>query len=122
MATFPDPETTHLLPFRVSPLSSSIFFAKYTQPYPVASVRANDPPHFKDLPVNVPSYLFANFLYIPNIYPISLPPTPISPAGTSVFAPICLVSSYINAWQNAIISLSLLPLGSKSLPPFPPPI
>ena len=45
-----------------------------------------------------------------------------SPAGTSVSAPICLKSSVIKLWQNAITSLSDLPLGSKSLPPLPPPI
>ena len=30
----------------------------------------------------------ANFLYMPYRYPISLPPTPISPAGTSVSGPM----------------------------------
>ena len=54
--------------------------------------------------------------------PISLPPTPISPAGTSVSAPIYLQSSVIKLWQNAITSLSDFPLGSKSDPPLPPPI
>ena len=54
--------------------------------------------------------------------PISLAPVPISPAGTSTSAPIYLESSVMKLWQNAIISLSDLPLGSKSEPPLPPPI
>ena len=45
-----------------------------------------------------------------------------SPAGTSVSAPIYLQSSVIKLWQNAITSLSDFPLGSKSEPPLPPPI
>ena len=45
-----------------------------------------------------------------------------SPAGTSIRGPIYLCNSVINAAQNFIISKSLLPLGSKSLPPFAPPI
>jgi hypothetical protein len=42
------------------------------------------------------------------------------PAGTSVFAPICLDNSVMKLWQKRITSLSDLPLGSKSAPPFPP--
>jgi hypothetical protein len=42
------------------------------------------------------------------------------PAGTSVFAPICLDNSVMKLWQKRITSLSDLPLGSKSAP-FPPP-
>ena len=91
-------------------------------PYPVASGRINEPPHVTPFPVKTPVNSFLSFLYIPNKKPISLPPTPMSPAGTSVFGPMCLNSSLIKAWQNRIISLSLLPLGSKSLPPFAPPI
>ena len=45
-----------------------------------------------------------------------------SPAGTSVLAPICLDNSRMKATQNLRISLSDLPLGSKSAPPLPPPI
>ena len=45
-----------------------------------------------------------------------------SPAGTSVSAPICLDSSRIKETQNLRISLSDLPLGSKSAPPLPPPM
>ena len=55
------------------------------------------------------------------MYPISRPPTPISPAGTSVSAPMCLESSDIKDWQNFITSLSDFPFGSKSEPPLPPP-
>ena len=44
-----------------------------------------------------------------------------SPAGTSVFGPICRYSSFMNDWQNRITSWSLLPFGSKSEPPLPPP-
>ena len=58
----------------------------------------------------------------PNINPISLAPVPISPAGTSTSAPMYLESSVIKLWQNAMISLSDLPFGSKSEPPLPPPI
>ena len=54
--------------------------------------------------------------------PISLPPTPMSPAGTSVSGPMCLWSSVMKDWQKRMISLSDLPLGSKSAPPFPPPM
>jgi hypothetical protein len=42
------------------------------------------------------------------------PPTPMSPAGTSRLAPMCLLSSVMNAWQKRMTSPSLLPLGSKS--------
>ena len=63
-----------------------------------------------------------SFLYIPNMKPISLPPTPISPAGTSQSCPMCRHNSIIKDWQNLITSSSDLPLGSKSEPPFPPPI
>ena len=45
-----------------------------------------------------------------------------SPAGTSVSAPMCFANSVIKAWQNFIISISDFPFGSKSAPPFPPPI
>ena len=56
------------------------------------------------------------------MYPISLPPTPMSPAGISVFGPMCLNNSVIKLWQNLITSPSDLSLGSKSAPPFPPPM
>ena len=69
--------------------------AKYTVPYPVASGLINDPPHETPLPVKTPVNSFFNLLYCPNIYPISLPPTPISPAGISVLGPICLNNSVI---------------------------
>ena len=45
-----------------------------------------------------------------------------SPAGTSVSLPTWRYSSSISAWQKRITSPSLLPLGSKSDPPLPPPI
>ena len=45
-----------------------------------------------------------------------------SPAGTSVSAPMYLQSSVMKDWQNAMTSLSDFPLGSKSDPPLPPPI
>ena len=45
-----------------------------------------------------------------------------SPAGMSVSAPMCLLSSRMKAKQNLRISLSDLPLGSKSAPPLPPPM
>lgn len=45
-----------------------------------------------------------------------------SPAGTSVLAPICFDSSRMKEKQNLRISLSDLPLGSKSAPPLPPPM
>lgn len=45
-----------------------------------------------------------------------------SPAGTSVLAPMCFDSSRMKAKQNLRISLSDLPLGSKSAPPLPPPM
>ena len=61
-------------------------------------------------------------MYCPNIKPISLAPVPMSPAGTSVSAPMYLQSSVIKLWQNAITSRSDLPFGSKSEPPLPPPI
>ena len=35
---------------------------------------------------------------------------------------MCLESSVMKLWQKRITSASLLPLGSKSEPPFPPPI
>ena len=45
-----------------------------------------------------------------------------SPAGTSVSGPICLHNSVIKLWQKLITSLSDFPFGSKSEPPFPPPM
>lgn len=42
--------------------------------------------------------------------------------GTSVSWPMCLKSSLIKETQNRLISASDLPLGSKSDPPFPPPM
>jgi hypothetical protein len=59
---------------------------------------------------------------MPKRKPISRPPTPMSPAGTSVLGPTCLKSSSMKLWQKRMASASLLPLGSKSLPPLPPPI
>ena len=61
-------------------------------------------------------------LYWPKRKPISRPPTPMSPAGTSVFGPMWRNSSVMKLWQNFMTSLSLLPFGSKSDPPLPPPI
>ena len=74
------------------------------------------------LPVNTPVKELDNLLYYPNRYPTSRPPTPISPAGTSVSGPMCLKSSVIKDWQKRITSESDFPLGSKSDPPLPPPI
>ena len=45
-----------------------------------------------------------------------------SPAGTSVYSPMCCHSSVMKLWQKRMISLSLFPFGSKSEPPFAPPI
>jgi hypothetical protein len=59
-------------------------------------------------------------LYCPNKNQISLPPTQISPAGTSVFTQICLYNSDIKLWQNFITSLSDFHFGLKSLQPFQP--
>jgi len=63
----------------------------------VASGLIKDPPQEEPFPVKTPVKEFLSFLYIPNIKPISLPPTPMSPAGTSVLCPMCLKSSLINA-------------------------
>ena len=120
-ATFPDPDTVTCFPLKVSRRVFSISAVKYTRPYPVASGRSKLPPNEYDLPVSTPVNSLRIFLYWPNRYPISLAPTPISPAGTSVFGPMCLWSSDMNDWQKFITSLSLFPFGSKSEPPFPPP-
>ncbi|MNL41760.1 hypothetical protein D3C87_1641830 [compost metagenome] len=61
-------------------------------------------------------------LYWPNRKPISRAPTPMSPAGTSTSAPMCRYSSLMKAWQKRMTSASLLPFGSKSEPPLPPPM
>ncbi len=45
-----------------------------------------------------------------------------SPAGTSVSEPMWRNNSLISAWQKRITSPGLLPLGSKSEPPLPPPM
>ena len=45
-----------------------------------------------------------------------------SPAGTSVSGPMWRNISRMKAWQKRMISLSDLPLGSKSEPPLPPPM
>src|SRR5205814_5557812 len=82
----------------------------------------SEPPQLRPFPVSTPVNSFASRLYCPKRYPISRPPTPMSPAGTSVLGPMCRNSSVINDWQNRITSLSDLPFGSKSEPPLPPPI
>ena len=74
------------------------------------------------LPVRMPVNSLASFLYMPNMKPISRPPTPISPAGTSVSAPMWRQRPCMNDWQKRRTSASDLPLGSKSQPPLPPPI
>ena len=94
---------------------------KYTRPYPVACGRISEPPKKLGFPVSTPSNSKVIFLYSPKRYPISLPPTPISPAGTSILGPIYLCNCFINAEQNFITSKSLLPFGLKSDPPFAPP-
>src|SRR5665648_63962 len=119
--TLPKPEITTFLPASFSLLASIIAFAKYTIPYPVASDLPFNPPQVKPLPVRTPSNLLTILLYCPYRYPISLAPTPRSPAGTSHSGPICLYNSVMKAWQNLITSASDLPLGSKSAPPLPPP-
>ena len=48
----------------------------------------SEPPNSRPLPVNVPVNSRVSFLYIPNMKPTSRPPTPMSPAGTSVSGPI----------------------------------
>ena len=121
-ATLPLPLTTHVLPAKDSPRVLSISCAKYTFPYPVASGRTSDPPHLSPLPVSTPVNSLASRLYCPNRNPISRPPTPMSPAGTSVCGPICRNSSVMKLWQKRMTSASLFPLGSKSDPPLPPPI
>ncbi len=45
-----------------------------------------------------------------------------SPAGTSVSGPMWRLSSVMKLWQKRMTSLLLFPLGSKSDPPFPPPM
>src|SRR5208282_6544997 len=120
--TLPLPDTRHSFPSRESLRDLSISAAKYTHPYPVASGRISEPPQFNPLPVSTPLNSLASRLYWPNRNPISRPPTPMSPAGTSVFGPMWRQSSVMKLWQKRITSLSLLPLGSKSEPPFPPPM
>jgi len=48
--------------------------------------------------------------------------TILTPAAKRTSASSCLLSSVMNDMQNRRISLSDLPFGSKSDPPFPPPI
>src|SRR5438874_3549973 len=81
-----------------------------------------EPPQFRPFPVRTPVNSLRSLLYWPKRKPISRPPTPMSPAGTSVLAPMWRHSSVMKLWQKRITSLSLLPLGSKSDPPLPPPI
>ncbi len=87
-ATFPEPEITTLFPEKSVPEVWSMLFAKYTVPYPVASGLIKEPPQERPLPVSTPVNSFLIFLYIPKRNPISLAPTPMSPAGTSVLGPI----------------------------------
>src|SRR3990170_2242344 len=68
------------------------------------------------------SNLLVSRLYCPNMNPISRPPTPMSPSGTSVCSPMILHSSTMKLWQKRITSPSDFPFGSKSEPPFAPPI
>ena len=88
----------------------------------MASGRIKDPPNEAPFPVNTPVNSFLRRLYCPKRYPISRLPTPISPAGTSRLGPIWLYSYVIKLWQNRMTSVSDLPFGLKSEPPFPPPI
>src|SRR5437667_9571971 len=81
-----------------------------------------EPPQLSPLPVNTPVNSFARRLYCPKRYPISRPPTPMSPAGTSVFGPTCRNNSVMKDWQDRMTSLSDFPFGSKSEPTLPPPI
>src|SRR6201982_3384801 len=121
-AALPAPETMQVFPSIVSLRVLSISCAKYTAPYPVASSRMREPPQLSLLPVNTPVNSFARRLYWPKRYPISRPPTPMSPAGTSVLAPTWRNSSVMNDWQKRMTLVSVFPLGSKSAPPLPPPI
>ena len=72
--------------------------------------------------MSTPLNWLARRLYWPKRKPTSRPPTPMSPAGTSVSAPTWRKSSDMKLWQKRMISFSLLPLGSKSEPPLPPPM
>ena len=99
-----------------------MFSTKYTQPYPVASVRMRLPPKATPLPVRVPAKRLLMRLYWPKRYEISRAPTPMSPAGTSTSSPMWRASSVIIEWQNRMTSASLFPLGLKSAPPLAPPI
>jgi glutamate dehydrogenase (NADP+) len=89
-------EKATILPLKESPFTANIFCAKYTFPYPVASGLIKDPPQDIPLPVRTPVNSLRILLYCPNIKPISLLPTPISPAGTSVCGAMCRESSVIN--------------------------
>ena len=88
----------------------------------MASGRISEPPNDTPLPVNTQSARLVSFFIMPAMKPTSRPPTPMSPAGTSVWAPTWRNSSVTNAWQKRITSPGLLPFGSKSDPPLPPPI
>ena len=66
VATLPEPDTSTRLPSIVSSLAFSISTRKYTTPYPVASVRINDPPQRVPLPVSVPDQVLVRRLYWPN--------------------------------------------------------
>src|SRR5690606_2623373 len=99
-----------------------MFCAKYTVPYPVDSGRIKEPPQESPFPVSTPVNSLLILRYIPNKNPTSRAQTPISPAGTSVLGPMWPYNSVIKLWQNRITSRSDFPLGSKSDPPFPPPI
>src|SRR5947208_10860418 len=59
-----------------------------------------EPPQFTPLPVSTPVNSLARRLYWPNRKPVSRPPTPISPAGTSVSGPICRHSSVMKLWRS----------------------
>ena len=96
VATFPDPEISTVLPSMVSLCCANIFLKKKIAPYPVASVRILEPPYSIPLPVRTPTNWLVMRLYWPNMKPISRPPTPISPAGTSVSAPTCRYNSVMN--------------------------
>src|SRR6056297_201688 len=120
--TFPNPETATVLPSNDLSVVANISLAKYTFPNPVASGRIKLPPQPLPLPVNTPVFSLASFRYMPYKNPISRPPTPMSPAGTSVSGPISFHNSNIKAWQKRMISASDFPLGLKSEPPLPPPI
>src|SRR2546430_15360346 len=81
----------------------------------------SEPPQFRPLPVRTPVNSLRRRLYWPKRKPISRPPTPMSPAGTSVFGPMWRGGPRLKVRQERLTPPAPFPLRAEEAPPLPPP-